>query len=115
MISRTHHVERASALKQVVEQPRRRRSVAVLVSLVGLVLGTTLFFAGAQWGTRTESAKWWHEVQFRVQNRAHSHVESRGQLWLKCPDSTTWYSYESYDGTSVWRVNDDGDVVAASP
>lgn len=81
--------------------PRRRLSAAFLLGVAGLLIGLVGFAAGAHWGTSNESRKWSREVRewwiHRLERDLEPRVQGRGELWLRCPSSTTWYGYTSVD------------------
>ncbi len=82
-------------LKPVVGPPRRRLLAALLLGLAGLSIGVVSWYAGVQCGERAESRRWSEVVDDPVVRFVppRETPRVRGDLWLKCPSSSTWYNY----------------------
>lgn len=117
---------REEDFRPAVGMPRHRRSTALCVAAAAFLVALGGFLAGLQVGTENESRRW-HDESRRMHALEHAldlvrdvpgAVERQGELWLKCPGTSTWYncgqprkdrprrwrslSVTDYDGRVAW-------------
>lgn len=84
-------------LRREVE-PVCRRSWALRWLVPRAVIGAAFGLAAAQWGAAVDARR-----SAAVERASQGPpVQGRGELWLRCPTSGTWYNYAG--DPREWRV-----------
>jgi len=71
---------------------------------VKLVAGAAFCVASARWGAAVQSRRS-EAIERRPATRSAPAPRGRGELWLRCPASTTWYNYAG--GDLEWTAEPD--------